>query len=372
MVEADTVARGAAADNERGARAPPTPSKLIVTPGERRYAIVVPTTTSPPTRARPVPTPDFPFEAHRVELTGYCYRMLGSTFDADDAVQETLLRAFRGSDGFEGRAALRSWLYRIATNVCFDMLAARGRRARPMDLGPAGSPEGPLGDTLGDATWVLPIPDDRALPIALDPSELLVARESIRLAFTAALQRLPPRQRAVLILRDVLSFQATEVSELLELSVPAVNSALQRARETLAEAQLVDAEPRKPLDDTQNALLTRYVDAFERFDIEALTSLLREDVTWSMPPYPLWLRGPDAVRHWLHGLGSGCQGSRLIPTVANGSPAFGHYRHRAEGGHEAWALQVLEVADGKVLGLCSFLDTPHLFPLFGLPLTLDP
>jgi RNA polymerase sigma-70 factor, ECF subfamily len=315
---------------------------------------------------------DLQLEQHRAELTAYAYRMLGSSFEAEDAVQETLLRAWRSFDRFEGRSALRSWLYRIATNVCLDMLTGRERRARPMDLAPARSAETPLPEPLGEATWILPIPDDRVVPSGGDPADLAETRESIRLAFIAALQRLPARQRAVLILREVLRWRATEVAELLETSVASVNSALQRARSTLEELDVENAEAFEPMDDAQRALLARYVDAFERYDMDSLIALLREDATWSMPPYDLWLQTHDDVRAWCLGQGIGCRGSRLIPTTANGMPAFGQYKPDPEGGLEPWSLQVLEVSDGQIAGVSFFLDTARLFPLFGLPARLDP
>jgi RNA polymerase sigma-70 factor (ECF subfamily) len=309
-------------------------------------------------------------EQHRAELTAYCYRMLGSPFEAEDAVQETLLRAWRGLDRFEGRAALRSWLYRIATNVCFDMLNARERRARPMDLGPAREPVESNLNALPEVTWIEPVPAT-ALAAESDPAEVAVAHETIRLAFVAALQHLPPRQRAVLILCEVLRWKASEVAELLETSVASVNSALQRARATL-EASDVGAE-RAPLDDAGRELLSRYVAAFEAYDIEALTSLIHEDATQSMPPYDLWLSGRDDIFEWWLGPGIGCRGSRVIPTVAaNGSPAFGQYKPSESGsGFDPWALQVLEVSDGRIVELTFFLDTDRVFPLFGLPPRLD-
>jgi RNA polymerase sigma-70 factor (ECF subfamily) len=310
-------------------------------------------------------------EEHRAELTGYAYRMLGSSFEAEDAVQETLLRAWRGFDRFEGRAALRSWLYRIATNVCLDMLTGKERRARPMDLAPARGADAPLGDALPEATWILPIPDNRVLHEHDDPAEVAESRETIRLAFVAALQHLPPRQRAVLILREVLRWKATEVAELLDTTVASVNSALQRARSTLAAADVAATDVSSPMDDQQRALLARYVDAFQRYDLDELTSLLRHDATWSMPPYKLWLRSHDDIRRWCLGPGIGCRGSRLLPTGANGSPAYGQYKPSAEGGHEPWALQVLEVSAGRIDGICFFLDTGRLFPLFGLPPRLE-
>jgi RNA polymerase sigma-70 factor (ECF subfamily) len=309
-------------------------------------------------------------EQHRAELTGYCYRMLGSAFEAEDAVQDTMVRAWRSIDRFEGRSALRSWLYRIATNVCLDMLRGRERRARPMDFGPAMTAEGPLGAALPEATWLEPIPDARVLPADGDPAELAVAKETIRLAFVAALQTLPARQRAVLILREVLHWRAAEVAELLDTSVASVNSALQRARATI-EASTAD-DPVAPLEEGQRELLERYVDAFERYDIESLVSLLHEDATLSMPPYALWMRGHADFAGWLLGTGAACRGSRLVPVLANGSAGFGQYRASAGGGHEPWALQVLEVSGDRIAALNSFLDTARLFPLFGLPPRLDP
>jgi RNA polymerase sigma-70 factor (ECF subfamily) len=241
-------------------------------------------------------------EQHRVELTAYAYRMLGSSFEAEDAVQETLLRAWRSQDRFEGRAALRTWLYQIATNVCLDMSKSRQRRARPMDLGPSRPADSPLGDQLPEVTWLEPIPDGRVLPNEADPAELTLSRESIRLAFVAALQHLPPRQRAVLILREVLRWKATEVAALLETSVASVNSALQRARSTLATTAMTEDASPGSMDDEQRQLLARYVDAFERYDMDALTSLLHEDATWSMPPYPLWLQGHLDIRWFCMGV----------------------------------------------------------------------
>jgi RNA polymerase sigma-70 factor, ECF subfamily len=310
-------------------------------------------------------------EGHRAELTAYAYRMLGSSFEAEDAVQETMIRAWRGLDRFEGRSALRSWLYRIATNVCLDMLKGRQRRARPVDLGPAGTAEVPLGEPLSEGTWIEPIPDGQVLPEDGDPAELTESRESIRLAFVAALQHLPPRQRAVLILREVLRWKADEVAELLDTTVASVNSALQRARASLAATD-TESEPSRPTDQGQRALLARYVDAFERYDMDALTALLREDASWSMPPYELWLRSHDEVRRWCLGPGIGCRGSRLVPTAANGSPAFGQYKPSdTEGDLEPWSLQVLEISGDRIDGITFFLDTARWFPLFDLPLRLE-
>jgi RNA polymerase sigma-70 factor, ECF subfamily len=310
-------------------------------------------------------------EQHRAELTAYAYRMLGSGFEAEDAVQEGFLRAWKSFDRFEGRSSLRSWLYSIVTNVCLDMLGGKERRTRPMELAPARSADVPLPDALPENVFVLPIPDDRVVPESGDPSEVLEARESIRLAFIAALQHLPPRQRAVLILREVLRWKASEVAELLDTSVASVNSALQRARATLASVRIDDAETLQPADDDQRALLARYVDAFERYDMESLTSLLREDATWSMPPYEMWLQTHDDIVSWCLGPGIGCRGSRLIAVEANGMPAFGQYKPGAQGGLEPWSLQVLEIADGRIVGISFFLDTERLFPMFGLPPRLD-
>ena len=304
-------------------------------------------------------------EQHRVELTGYCYRMLGSA-DAEDAVQETLIRAWRGYERFEGRAALRSWLYRIATNVCLDMLAGRKRRSRPIDLGPSREPVAENLSAQPEVTWIEPMPDGRLVPEG-DPAEVAVARETIRLAFVAALQHLPPRQRAVLILCEVLRWRAAEVAELLETSVASVNSALQRARATLAERDLAADGPAS-VEQADAELLARYVEAFERYDMDALTSLIHEDATQSMPPYDLWLRGREDIFRWWVGPGAGCRGSRVVPTAAaNGAPAFGQYKPSPGGGYEPWALQVLEVAGGRIVELTFFLDTQRVFPLFGLP-----
>jgi len=311
-------------------------------------------------------------EQHRRELTAYCYRMLGSPFEAEDAVQETMLRAWRAFDRFEGRAALRSWLYRIATNVCMDMLGGRARRARPVDLGPAQAPEASNLNTLPETTWLEPIPDS-SLGADGDPAELAVARETIRLAFVAALQHLPPRQRAVLILCEVLRWRAAEVAELLEMTVAAVNSALQRARATLESSGVSSSDPAPPLAQPDQELLARYVAAFEQYDMDALTALIREDATQSMPPFDLWLSGREDIFAWWLGPGIGCNGSRVLAAPkANGSVAFGQYKPSESGsGYDPWALQVLEFKAGKVAELTFFLSTDRLFPLFGLPSRLE-
>jgi RNA polymerase sigma-70 factor, ECF subfamily len=330
-------------------------------------------TTAPPGGHGPTPggeatDTDPRLERYRRELTGYCYRMLGSAFEAEDAVQETMVRAWRGLEGFEGRSSLRTWLYRIATNVCLDMLPAAQRRARPMDLGPSTTPAAATLVERPDHLWLEPVPDGRVVADGQDPAEVAAARESIRLAFVAALQHLPPRQRAVLLLREVLRWPAAEVAGLLDSSVASVNSALQRARATLAERPIADTDVYAPSDPAQQELLQRYLDAFERYDMDALTRVLHEDATQTMPPYELWLRGSEEIAAWMLGPGAECRGSRLVPTVANGCPAFGQYRPSGPGGrHEPWALQVLEIADGRVVGLNAFLDTARFFPLFGLP-----
>jgi len=315
-------------------------------------------------------------EGHRRELTGYCYRMLGSGFEAEDAVQETMVRAWRAGDSFEGRSSFRSWLYRIATNVCIDMLRGRQRRARPMELGPSRPPvESSLHEVLPEGSWVSPIADDRVLPPEADPAEVALARDSIRLAFVAALQHLPPRQRAVLILCEVLRWQASEAAQLLETSVAAVNSALQRARATLTSAgiSLADMAGQAAVDAGQGDLLARYVDAFERYDVDSLVNLLHEDAVQSMPPYAMWLSGGRDIVAWMLGPGSGCRGSRLIPVAANGGPAFGHYKPDPQTGElKPWAIQVIEISGDHVAAIHSFLEADLLFPTFGLPAHVPP
>jgi RNA polymerase sigma-70 factor (ECF subfamily) len=327
---------------------------------------------SPPTARPAAGELESRFEAHRSELTAYCYRMLASPFEAEDAVQDTFIRAWRSYDRFEGRAALRSWLYRIATNVCLDMLSGRERRARPMDLGPAHAPVVENLNVLPETTWIQPIPDG-LVAMESDPADVAVGRETIRLAFVAALQHLPPRQRAVLILCEVLRWKAAEVAELLETSVASVNSALQRARATLEAGNLSSSAPAPPLGEAERELLARYVKAFEAYDIDALTAVIHEDATQSMPPFDLWLTGRDDVFTWWFGPGIECAGSRVIPAPpANGSPAFGQYKPSPTGsGYEPWALQVLELSGGKVAEMTFFLDTATVFPLFGLPARLD-
>jgi RNA polymerase sigma-70 factor, ECF subfamily len=305
-------------------------------------------------------------EPYRRELTGYCYRMLGSGFEAEDAVQETMLRGWRSSGQFEGRSSLRSWLYRIATNVCLDMLKGSQRRAQPMELGPSSPPkESSLASVLPENSWITPIADATVIPESGDPAEIAVYRDTIRLAFITALQHLPPRQRAVLILCEVLRWHAAEVAQLLGTSVPAVNSALQRARATLASLPTGDRPDAVPAD--QADLLARYVAAFENYDVTALVSLLHKDAVQCMPPYAMWLEGPEDIGQWMLGPGCGCRGSRLLPTSANACPAFGQYRHDPAGGHKPWALQVLVISGSRISVISTFLETETLFPAFGLP-----
>ena len=303
-------------------------------------------------------------EQYRAELTAHCYRMLASPFEAEDAVQETFIRAWRNLDKFEGRAALRSWLYKIATNVCLDMLGGRERRARPIDLGPAQEPIEANLNERSEATWIQPIPD---------PAVVAESNETTRLALVAALQHLPPKQRAVLILCEVLRWKAGEVAELLDTSVASVNSALQRARATLDEQELSVADASRSVDEADEELLSRYVAAFEAYDMDALVPLIQEDAIQSMPPFDMWLEGRSDIFEWWFGPGIACKGSRVIPTVAaNGSPAFGQYKPSDTGsGYDPWALQVLEIEDGKIVEFTFFLDTETMFPLFGLPPRLE-
>jgi len=308
-------------------------------------------------------------EQYRRELTGYCYRMLGSGFDAEDAVQETMVRAWRSIDKLAERAALRSWLYRIATNVCYDMLQGAQKRARPMDLASPVTADSQLDAGLPESAWIQPVPDARVLPED-DPAELTAAKETLKLAFVAALQHLPAKQRAVLILREVLRWQASEVAELLDTSVASVNSALQRARATLDELNL-EADGRTEVDDgEQQEFLTRYVEAFERYDVNELITLLHQDVTFNMPPFELWLQGPEQVGKWMLGPGIGCANARLRVTSANGCPAVGIYKTTDGKVWEPFNIAVLDIADGGIAGITHFLY-PELFPAFGLPTRIE-
>jgi RNA polymerase sigma-70 factor (ECF subfamily) len=319
-----------------------------------RLASVPMTTSAPTTRAFD------DLEQHRPELTAYCYRMLGSPFDAEDAVQDTLVRAWKNLDTFEERSSLRSWLYRIATNVCLDMLKSPQGRARPMDLGPASPPKEEHLNIEPEAYWLEPMPD---------PAEAAVANDTIRLAFVAALQHLPPRQRATLILCEVLKWSAQETAELLGTSVASINSALQRAR---AKMESTDIQETTALSEIDRGLLEKYVKAFEAYDFDALTTLIREDAIQSMPPFDMWLQGREDVFAWWVGPGIACKGSRVLPAgSANGSPAYGQYKIDPNGGYAPWALQVLEIEEGQIREITFFLSTERLFPLFGLPMHLD-
>jgi RNA polymerase sigma-70 factor, ECF subfamily len=324
-----------------------------------------------PTSSRPA-IDDVLTPAHRAELTGFCYRMLGSAFDAEDAVQETLTRAWRAYDRFEGRSEVRTWLYRIASNVCFDALRGRQRRALPMEMtGASRAADGLVGSPLPESAFVEPAPGNIVSTHPSDPADAVAERESIRLAFVAALQHLPPQQRAVLILRDVLKWQASEVAELLETTVAGVNSALQRAHATMHDKQEADTRLDEPSDEAQRELLARYVDAFERYDIEELTTLIAADATQSMPPWAMWLRGRDEILEWWQGPGAACRGSRLIATEANGSVAFGQYKPDPAGGRAPWSLQVLRIGDDGIAEFTFYLDVARMFPLFGLPEHVD-
>ena len=316
-------------------------------------------------------------EPYRRQLTAYCYRMLGSPQDAEDAVQDTLVRAWRSLDRFEDRAGLRPWLYRIATNVCLDMLKGRGRRALPMDITPVGTVPGwgpsgelALGTSRSEATWVQPIPDHLVSSPSGDPADVAVVRESIRLAFIAALQHLVPRQRAVLILRDVLSWRANEVAKLLEISVDAVNSTLRRARSALAACNL-DAVGTEPTQ-ADRELLYRYIAAFERYDVDSLVALLHEDATLSMPPFELWLQGTPDIRRFLAAVEVEGGRDRVIEVAANGCPALAVYRPAGPSGTlEPFEIHVLEITDGRIAAIYAFLE-PALFPVFRLPSNPEP
>jgi RNA polymerase sigma-70 factor, ECF subfamily len=316
-------------------------------------------------------TQDLDLEAHRRELTGYCYRMLGSGFDAEDAVQETMVRAWRSSDRLADRGALKSWLYRIATNVCYDTLQGAQRRARPMDFGPAATVDTILDGGMREESWIQPVADAAVLPESGDPAELAASRETLKLAFVAALQHLPARQRAVLILREVLRWQASEVAELLDTSVASVNSALQRARATIDELELDTSGPAWVEDDEHQKLLAQYVDAFERYDVAQLVTLLKDDVVFNMPPFQLWLQGPQDVHDWMLGPGIECKDAQVLVTRANGCPAVAVYKPSAPDVWSPFNLAVLEIEDGAITGITNFLY-PELFPKFGLPATLGP
>jgi RNA polymerase sigma-70 factor (ECF subfamily) len=305
-------------------------------------------------------------EPFRRELVVHAYRMLGSYQDAEDVVQETYLRAWRGHDQFEGRASIRTWLYRIATRVCLTALENKGRRVLPSGLaGPSADPTTPLARR-GDVPWLQPLPDASVTSDTDDPATIAARRESTRLAFVAALQGLPARQRAALMLRDVLAWPAADVAELLDLSVAAVNSALQRARAQLARTTpSEDLVVMTPEIDTE--VLNRFVEAFETADMPRLSALLRRDVELEMPPIPTWFTGRDTVTTFLAARVLAGGRRRLVATRANGCPAAATYISDAEDRLCAHSIQVIEVRDGAIAHIYSFLD-PDLFAGFGLPM----
>ena len=316
-------------------------------------------------------------ERLRPALMGYCYRMLGSGFEAEDATQETMVRAWKKADTLAEPAALKSWLFRIATNVCLDQIDSDGRRARPVDLSSPGTADTPTGEPLSESTWVLPVADGQLIDPEADPARQAAERENLRLAFVAALQHLPARQRVVLVLREVLKWSASEVADLLETSVASVNSALQRARATLDELALEDAEaPARPSHEDERRLLEQYLEAFAEYDIDRIVALLRYDVVFDMPPLPLWLRDPEQIGRFMLGPGAACRNSKLIAVEANGCPAYAGYKPDPETGNWVpWSLTVLEFGTGTeepdpaISGIHNFLQPflPRLFDSFGLP-----
>ncbi|WP_208739280.1 sigma-70 family RNA polymerase sigma factor [Arthrobacter agilis] len=308
-------------------------------------------------------------EESRRDLTGYCYRMLGAASEAEDAVQETMIKAWSSRDSFAGRSALRTWLFRIAHNVCVDMLRSPQRRARPMDLGPSTrTADAVLGAPLTESAFVQPIRNERVIDTSGDPAVVAEARDTIRLAFVAALQHLPPLQRSALILCEVLRWSAAEVATLLEVTTASINSALQRARKTMAGFEPTTSMPLE--DPAHKDLLARYLRAFEAYDMEVLVSLLRDDVVLSMPPFDLWLTGPADVRAWFVGEGSVCEGGRLLPLDVNGAGGFANYHLVEPGLWKPWAIQVIETDGGLIVGHHNFLY-PEMFEAFGLPPVID-
>lgn len=305
-------------------------------------------------------------EAYRRELFAHCYRMMGSTHDAEDLVQETYLRAWRSFHGFEGRASMRTWLHRIATNACLSALEGRSRRPLPTGLGaPPTEPDARLVERI-DVPWLEPVPDS-LLEDPQDPASIVAARAGVRLALVAALQHLPPRQRAVLILREVLRWSAAEVAEALQTSTASVNSALQRARAQLGRANLSEADVVEPTDPRQRELLGRYARAMEHKDIAGIVELCAEDALWEMPPFVGWYRGAEAIGRLIDvNCPAGPDELRMVPTGANGQPAFGVYILTEENVFLPFQLQVLELRDGAVAHVTAFFDLA-LFPLFGLP-----
>jgi len=309
-------------------------------------------------------------EPFRPELLAHCYRMLGSVYDAEDQVQETLVRAWRSYSDFQGRSSLRTWLYRIATNACLRAIENRARRPLPSGLGaPGDDPDGPLAPVLPEIRWLQPIPDALIRPGPADPAAVAVSRESVRLALIAALQYLPGRQRAVLILRDVLGWHAAEVAELLGTSTAAVNSVLQRARAQLDRVAPAEDELREPADPEDRALVDRYATAFENADIAGLMRLLREDAVLEMPPLPTWFAGRAAIGRFLASQVIDEAGRfRLIPAAANGQPGLAAYLRDHDGVYRAHAIAVLTIAGSGIARISSFNDA-SLFPAFGLSAT---
>ncbi|WP_371483254.1 sigma-70 family RNA polymerase sigma factor [Kitasatospora sp. NBC_00315] len=305
-------------------------------------------------------------DRYRTELLAHCYRMLGSIHDAEDLVQETYLRAWRSYETFEGRSSLRTWLYRIATNVCLTALEHRDRRLLPTGLGTPAAPETPLVPPTPEIGWLQPAPDALLGPRHGDPATIVATRSSFRLAMIAALQFLPARQRAVLILRDVLAMPAGEVADLLGTSVPAVKSALQRARGQLERLAPAEEEVRDSVASEQRELLDRYVTAFENTDIKLLLELLTDDAVAEMPPYPSWFAGREEVARFFAAQVLVEPGRyRLAPVRANGQPAFALYRRGDDGGHHPHSITVLTLAGGRISRISGFLD-PGLFGPFGL------
>ena len=304
---------------------------------------------------------------YRAELLAHCYRMLGSVHDAEDLVQETYLRAWRSYDNFEGRASLRTWLYRIATNVCLTALESRSKRPLPSALGAPSDPDRPVGDAW-EVPWLQPLPDTVLGTTPEDPAATVTFRDSTRLALVAALQHLPPRQRAVLILRDVLAWRAAEVAELLDTTTAAVNSALQRARAQLGAVAPTEDDVPELTDPDQRALLEQYAAAFENSDMDALLGLLKQDAVWEMPPHLEWYIGSAAiVRLITTHCPAGPGDLRLVLTSANGQPAFGVYLRGDDGVFRAYQIQVLRT-DGHQVGHAVVWFDLDLFPSFGLPM----
>ncbi|WFE66188.1 sigma-70 family RNA polymerase sigma factor [Micromonospora sp. WMMD714] len=309
----------------------------------------------------------------RAELHAHCYRMLGSPFDADDAVQEALLRAWRALPRFEGRSSLRTWLYTVATRTCLDLAASRGRRALPVDLGPASAHAVPDSAAAGHVRWLGPYPDAAVAAGPAAPDVRYEQREAVELAFVAALQHLPGNQRAALLLFDVLGFSAAEIAAMMGTSAASVNSALARARRVVADRVPAHSQQRtlRALGDTRlRAVAAGYATALENGDADALVALLTEDVTWAMPPLPHWYAGLDAVLDFARAMPLGsCGGWRHVPVAANGQPAVANYLRAGDSGpYLPWSITVLTVRDGRIAQLTSFLDGA-LFPAFGLPAT---